>query len=79
MSTQSPEGPVLLRRGGLRKQDIDSKDIDLAGAGSVRVDFNVPLDKEMGEVRDDTRIVAALPTINEIIERGGKAILVFIW
>ena len=41
----------------------------------VRVDFNVPLNKETGEVSDDTRIVGALPTIKKIIEDGGSAIL----
>ncbi len=42
----------------------------------IRVDFNVPINKETGEVSDDTRIVAALPTIKYVIENGGKAILV---
>jgi len=41
----------------------------------VRVDFNVPLDKETLEVTDDTRIRGALPTIKKIIGDGGSAIL----
>jgi phosphoglycerate kinase len=40
----------------------------------VRVDFNVPLDKYYN-ITDDSRIVAALPTIKKIITDGGKAII----
>lgn len=40
----------------------------------VRVDFNVPLDGA-GKITDDRRIVSALPTIENIIKRGGKAVL----
>jgi len=41
----------------------------------VRVDFNVPLNKQTFEVTDDTRIRGALPTINKILSDGGSIIL----
>ncbi len=40
----------------------------------IRVDFNVPLDKEY-RITDDTRIREALPTIQHILQEGGAAIL----
>jgi len=45
-------------------------DLDLKGKKVLmRADFNVPLD-ENGVITDETRITAALPTINYILEQG---------
>ncbi len=56
----------------LNKKSVD--DINVAGKKVlVRCDFNVPL-KE-GQITDENRLVAALPTIKKLISDGGKVIL----
>lgn len=55
---------------------VKINDYNFAGKKAiVRVDFNVPLNKETFAVTDETRIVGALPTINKILSDGGCAIL----
>ncbi len=53
----------------IEQVDVKSKRI------LMRVDFNVPLN-EQGEVTDDLRIRATLPSIRSVIQRGGRLILI---
>jgi phosphoglycerate kinase len=50
----------------LKKEDLKGKKI------LVRCDLNVPFDKETGEISDDTRIRASVPTLKYLLEAGAK-------
>lgn len=52
------------------------KDLDLAGKRVfIRVDFNVPQDKQTGEITNTQRITAALPTIQHALDQGASVVL----
>ena len=53
------------------------RDVDLKGKRVLmRVDFNVPMAKDgSGKITDDTRVVAALPSIQYVLEQGGSLVL----
>lgn len=58
----------------LAKKTIE--DVDVSGKRVlIRVDFNVPQDKKTGEITNTQRIVAALPTINAVLDRGAKSVV----
>jgi len=59
---------VMLRKKTLKNIDIQGKKV------LVRCDFNVPMDKE-GNITDDIRIRAAMPTVEYILNKGGAVIL----
>ncbi|MFH1287542.1 MAG: phosphoglycerate kinase [bacterium] len=57
-------------------QKLSVRDLNVKGKKIlVRTDFNVPLDRK-GEIIDAIRMTSSIPTIKNIIDRGGRAILI---
>jgi phosphoglycerate kinase len=55
---------------------LSVRDIEVNGKRVlVRVDFNVPIDSQTGEISDDSRIKATIPTIDYLIQQGARIIL----
>src|SRR3989304_8047820 len=58
----------------MKKQTV--RDVDVGEKWVlVRVDYNVPLDRETRRILDDSRIRATLPTLNYLLERRARLIL----
>ena len=54
---------------------LNIKDVDLKDKKTIiRVDYNVPLDKELN-ITDDVRIQASLPTVKYALEQGVKKLI----
>ncbi len=67
---------IFLTNGNTMSSEIKTiRDVDLRGKKVfVRVDFNVPFDSN-GNISDDTRITAALPTIKYLVDAGAMVVL----
>ena len=57
-----------MKKLSIRDCDVKSKRV------LARVDFNVPLDSDR-VITDDTRIIESLPTVRDIVDRGGRLVL----
>lgn len=62
-------GGIIMNKKTIKDIDVKNKKI------LVRCDFNVPQNKETGEITDNRRIKAALPTIQYLLENNAKVIL----
>lgn len=57
-------------------ENLTIRDLDFSGKKAlVRVDFNVPINEETGGINDDSRIRAAIPTIDYLLDHQAKVIL----